>query len=63
MVLAWPLSRFVSYNFGMLFFDAPLEFAASISGFVIWLKDPNAPLNLTPHLGRHHYLTNYCPNL
>lgn len=37
MVLAWPLSRFVSYNFGMLFFDAPLEFAASISGFVIWL--------------------------
>ena len=36
MALAWPLSRFVSYNFGMLFFDAPLEFAASISGFVIW---------------------------
>lgn len=23
MALAWPLSRFVSYNFGMLYFDAP----------------------------------------
>ncbi|MFZ5643809.1 MAG: ABC transporter permease [Bacillota bacterium] len=37
MALSWPLSRFVSYNFGMIFFEAPLEFAASISGFVIWL--------------------------
>ncbi|HYF81828.1 MAG TPA: FtsX-like permease family protein [Clostridia bacterium] len=37
MVLSWPLSRFVSYKFGMIFFEAPLEFAASISGFVIWL--------------------------
>lgn len=37
MALSWPLSRFVSYYFGMIFFEAPLEFAASISGFVIWL--------------------------
>lgn len=37
LALSWPLSRFVSYNFGMLFFEAPLEFAISISGFLIWL--------------------------
>lgn len=36
MVLSWPLSRFISYNFGMIFFEAPLEFAPSIIGFVIW---------------------------
>lgn len=37
LILAWPLSSFVSYNFGMIFFEAPLEFKASGLGFVIWL--------------------------
>ena len=36
LALSWPLSKFVSYNFGMIFFEAPLEFAVSLSGFVIW---------------------------
>ncbi|MHB8127636.1 MAG: ABC transporter permease [Mobilitalea sp.] len=36
IVLSWPLSRFVSYRFGMIFFEAPLEFEASIQGYVIW---------------------------
>jgi ABC-type transport system, involved in lipoprotein release, permease component len=36
MILSWPLSKFVSYNFGMIFFEAPLEFTASISGIAIW---------------------------
>lgn len=37
LVLSWPLSRYVSYQFGMTFFEAPLEFAVSITGFIIWL--------------------------
>lgn len=37
IALSWPLSKFVSYNFGMIFFESPLEFAASIPGFIIWL--------------------------
>ena len=36
MALSWPLSRYVSYSFGIIFFEAPLEFAVSIPGFVIW---------------------------
>lgn len=35
--LSWQLSKFVSYNFGMIFFEAPLEFAPSIMGIVVWL--------------------------
>ena len=37
ILLAWPLSKFVNYNFGMIFFESPLEFAISISGYAIWL--------------------------
>lgn len=37
LILSWPLSRFVSYSFGMIFFEAPLEFAASGLGIAIWL--------------------------
>lgn len=37
VILAWPLSRFVSYQFGMIFFEAPLEFEASVQGYFIWL--------------------------
>jgi len=35
-LLSWPLSKIVSYYFGMIFFEAPLEFATSIPGYVIW---------------------------
>jgi len=34
--LSWPLSKYISYKFGMIFFEAPLEFAASASGIMIW---------------------------
>lgn len=37
VVLAWPISRFVSYTFGMTFFEAPLQFAISSLGMVLWL--------------------------
>jgi putative ABC transport system permease protein len=37
MILAWPLSKFVCYYFGMIFFKSPLEFAVSTFGFVLWL--------------------------
>lgn len=36
LIMAWPLSKFVSYQFGMIFFEAPLEFAASYLGYAIW---------------------------
>lgn len=36
VLLSWPLSKFVSYNFGMIFFEAPLEFTSSASGIMIW---------------------------
>lgn len=36
-ILSIPLSSMISYRFGMTFFDAPLEFAASVSGYIIWL--------------------------
>ena len=37
VALAWPVSRFVSYTFGMTFFEAPLRFAVSPLGMVLWL--------------------------
>jgi putative ABC transport system permease protein len=37
VVLSWPVSAFISYNFGMIFFEAPLEFAVSPLGMAIWL--------------------------
>lgn len=37
VMLAWPISRFVSYTFGMTFFEAPLQFAVSPLGMVLWL--------------------------
>jgi len=37
MILSWPLSKIVCYNFGMIFFKSPLEFAASTFGFILWL--------------------------
>lgn len=35
--LSWPLSRVVSSEFGKIFFEMPLEFAASSLGYLIWL--------------------------
>jgi putative ABC transport system permease protein len=37
LVLAWPISAFVSYNFGLIFFETPLEFAVSLPGMFAWL--------------------------
>jgi putative ABC transport system permease protein len=37
VALAWPISRFVSYTFGMTFFEAPLQFAVSPLGMALWL--------------------------
>lgn len=37
IVLSVPLSQIISYNFGMIFFEAPLRFVASIDAYVIWL--------------------------
>jgi putative ABC transport system permease protein len=37
VVLAWPISRFVATTFGMTFFEAPLQFAVSPLGMVLWL--------------------------
>ena len=36
LLLSVPLSQFVSYNFGMVFFECPLEPATSILGYLIW---------------------------
>lgn len=36
-LLSWPLSRYVSNKFGMIFFEAPLEFTVSLKGYLIWL--------------------------
>jgi putative ABC transport system permease protein len=36
LLLSFPISRLISYRFGMIFFDAPLEFAVSINGYLIW---------------------------
>jgi putative ABC transport system permease protein len=37
VLLAVPVSAYLSYTFGMVFFDAPLEFAISPLGGTIWL--------------------------
>jgi putative ABC transport system permease protein len=37
VVLAVPVSAYLSYTFGMVFFDAPLEFAVSPLGGAVWL--------------------------
>jgi len=37
MLLSWPLGNWISYNFGMIFFETPLDFAVSLMGFAIWL--------------------------
>ncbi len=36
IIFSWPISKFVCYNFGMLFFKSPLEFAISNLGYIIW---------------------------
>lgn len=35
-VLSVPLSQLVSYNFGMIFFEAPLRFMSSPWAYIIW---------------------------
>jgi putative ABC transport system permease protein len=35
-LLSWPLSKMISNQFGIIFFDAPLEFSVSYSGFILW---------------------------
>jgi putative ABC transport system permease protein len=37
IIIAWPVSAFVSYTFGMTFFEAPLRLAVSVSGIILWL--------------------------
>ena len=37
LALSWPVSAWISYNFGMTFFDAPLEFIVSPTGSAAWL--------------------------
>ena len=37
ILLSWPLSKYISYKFGMTFFEAPLEFSVSGWGLVLWL--------------------------
>jgi putative ABC transport system permease protein len=37
VILAVPVSAYLSYTFGMVFFDAPLEFAISPLGCALWL--------------------------
>ncbi|MCX7709508.1 MAG: ABC transporter permease [Clostridia bacterium] len=37
VLLALPLSYFISYNFGAIFFEAPLKSAVSVLGIVLWL--------------------------
>lgn len=36
-LVSWPLSQYISNKFGMIFFEAPLEFAVSGWGLVLWL--------------------------
>jgi len=36
LAVSLPLSKFASYNFGMIFFESPLKFAVSTLGFAIW---------------------------
>lgn len=37
LILSFPISQYISYKFGMIFFESPLEFAVSLPGFLIWL--------------------------
>jgi putative ABC transport system permease protein len=37
IIIAWPVSAFVSTTFGMTFFEAPLRLAVSVPGILIWL--------------------------
>ena len=37
IIIAWPVSAFVSTTFGMTFFEAPLRFAVSVPGIILWL--------------------------
>jgi len=37
VVVAWPVSAYLSYNFGLIMFEAPLVFAVSPLGVVLWL--------------------------
>jgi putative ABC transport system permease protein len=36
-LLSWPLSRYISTTFGLIFFEAPLRFAVSVAGMTLWL--------------------------
>lgn len=37
LVISWPISQFVSTTFGLTFFEAPLRFAVSTPGMLLWL--------------------------
>jgi putative ABC transport system permease protein len=37
ILISWPVSVFVSTTFGITFFDAPLRFAVSVPGMLLWL--------------------------
>jgi putative ABC transport system permease protein len=37
VLLSFPVSAWISANFGLVFFDAPLKFAVSPAGMAIWL--------------------------
>jgi len=37
VLLSWPLSKYISTTFGETFFEAPLQFAISPPGMIIWL--------------------------
>jgi putative ABC transport system permease protein len=39
IIIAWPVSAFVSTTFGMTFFEAPLKLAVSIPGIIFWLAN------------------------
>lgn len=38
ILLSYPLSQFISYNFGLIFFEAPLRFVTSPMSYIIWLS-------------------------
>jgi putative ABC transport system permease protein len=37
LIISWPVSSFVSYTFGITFFEAPLRLAVSVPGILLWL--------------------------
>ncbi len=37
IILSYPLSQYISYKFGLIFFEAPLRFVTSPLSYIIWL--------------------------